>query len=203
MNRTATLRSAGDVATAPRTTMTCLGPTLSRVPTRAGVAAAPPLRPGSQDTLAPAIVPRSALRASSRESARSGSSRWYGIEPGRARSPTSRLGIPKSPEKSGNRTASGSTRGGPRRTARPRPMARERGERGVFRRSAQEDRGNEVEHRVAPGRCEEETGEQEAHRLRLRGNVGDQDRKEAREGGLRRKDQGRHVVHVKPGRETR
>ena len=82
-------------------------------------------------------------------------------------------------------------------------MAGERGEGGVFRRSAQEDRGDEIEHRVAPGCGEEETGEQEAHRLRLRGNVRDQDRKEAREGGLRRKDQGRHVVHVKPGRQTR
>src|SRR6266581_4482603 len=202
------------------------------------------------------------------------------MDPGRARSPTSRLGMPKSPEKSGNRTASGSTRGGPRRTARPRPpasawtqtarisrrtrlrprhseartaprakavrqtdrigqeeaernqcedrerapqqratrgeghrfralpdqeepMAGERRERRVLRWCAQEDRGNEVEHRVAPGCCEKKTGEEEAHRLWLRGNVGDQGRKEACEGGLRREDQGRHVVHVKPGRKPR
>ncbi len=82
-------------------------------------------------------------------------------------------------------------------------MTRERGERGVFRWRAQEDRRNEVEDRVAPGRCEQKTGEQDAHRLRLGGNVRDQDHKEAREDGLRRKDQGRHVVHVKSGRQAR
>src|SRR2546425_998633 len=123
MKRTATLRRAVDVETAPNTTMNCLGPTFFRVPTEARVAAAPPPRPGSHDTLAPAIVPRSALRASSGDRARRGSTRWYGIEPGRARNPRSRLGMPKSPEKSGKRTASGSTRLGPRRTAIPRPAA--------------------------------------------------------------------------------
>ena len=81
-------------------------------------------------------------------------------------------------------------------------MTGEGGECGVLRRSAQEDRGNEVEHRVTPRRCEEKTGEQEAHRLRLGGDVRDQDRKEARKGGLRGEDQSRHVVHVKPGRQT-
>src|SRR2546428_5817471 len=123
MKRTAALRRAVDVETAPNTTMNWLGPTLFRVPSEARVAAAPPLRPGSHDTLAPAIVPRRALRASSRDTARSGSTRWYGIEPGRARNPRSRLGMPKRPEKSGKRTASGSTRLGPRRAAIPRPAA--------------------------------------------------------------------------------
>jgi len=63
-------------------------------------------------------------------------------------------------------------------------MTRERGECGVLGRSAQEDRGDEVEHRMAPCGCEEKTGEQEAHRLRLDGDVRDQDREEAREGRL-------------------
>src|SRR5256886_15442287 len=82
-------------------------------------------------------------------------------------------------------------------------MTRERGECGVLGRSAKEDRGKEVEHRMAPWGCEEKTGEQEALRLRLGGDLRDQDRQEAREGGLRGEDQGRHVVHVKPGRQTR
>src|SRR5947208_16526835 len=82
------------------------------------------------------------------------------------------------------------------------PVTGEGGECGVLRRSAQADRGNEVEHRVSPRRCEEKTGEQEANRLRLGGDVRGQDRPEAPKGGLRGEDQSRHAVTGKPGRTT-
>src|SRR6266487_5890628 len=98
MYRTATLRSAVELDTAPSTTMNWDGPVDLRTRSEAIVAAAPPLRPGSQDTLAPARVPRIADRTSSRLIGRSGSRRWNGIVPGRALMPTIRLGTPKRSE---------------------------------------------------------------------------------------------------------
>ena len=77
------------------------------------------------------------------------------------------------------------------------------GEGRVFRRRAEEHGRDEVEDRVAPGGREEETGQQEAHRLRLGREVRDQGRNEARPCGLRCQDEGRHIVGVKSGRQSR
>src|SRR6266508_2574569 len=75
MYRTATLRRAVELDTAPSTTMNCDGPVDLRTRKEAKVAAAPPLKPGSHETLAPASVPRIDERMSSRLIARSGSTR--------------------------------------------------------------------------------------------------------------------------------
>src|SRR6267143_2375144 len=124
MNRTATLNRAVDEETAPRTIMNWCGPPLFLPPTDASVAAAPPLSPGSQDTAAPAAVPRSAHRASSRDRDRKDSNHWAGIPPDGPRRPTSRVGRPKSPEKRGNRTGFGSSGRAPRKVTIPRTAAR-------------------------------------------------------------------------------
>src|SRR6266508_3840354 len=123
MYRTATLRSAVELDTAPRTTMNCDGPVDLRTRREAKVAAAPPLRPGSQETLAPASVPRIEERTSVRLIARRGSSRCSGIEPGLALNPMSKLGIPKRPENNGNRITPASSGVGPRNVATPRAPA--------------------------------------------------------------------------------
>src|SRR2546427_5830847 len=57
--------------------------------------------------------------------------------------------------------------------------------------------------RVAPRGREEETGQQKAHRLRLGRDVRDEGRNEARPRGLCCQDEGRHVVDVKSGRQSR
>src|SRR5437016_5186428 len=82
MKSTVTLSREVDEETAPSTIMNWCGPLRFRPPTDARVAAAPPLSPGSQDTAAPAAVPRRAQRASARQNARRDSTRGWGIRPG-------------------------------------------------------------------------------------------------------------------------
>src|SRR5207249_9844943 len=120
----ATLRTPVDEDTAPRTTRNWLGGTGFRAPTEASVAAAPPLRPGSQEIAAPARVPRRALLASSRDKPRRGSSRCGGSPPNGEARPRRSPGIPNRPENRGKRTIEGSIGIDPRKVAIPRTPAR-------------------------------------------------------------------------------
>src|SRR5213592_5223768 len=105
MKSTAALRRPVDADTAPRTIMNCPGPARFRLPIDARVAAAPPLRPGSQEIAAPAAVPRNALRASPHDRRRRLSMRCAGIRPEALRRLMKSVGSPKRPEKRGNTPA--------------------------------------------------------------------------------------------------
>src|SRR3990170_1857045 len=121
MKSTPTLRIAVDDDVAPRRSMKGLGPEVLLEVREARAAAAPPLRPGSQETAAPARTPRTTVDPG--RATRTGPSRWGGTSEGGSRADRIRPGSPKRPAKSGNRAPSAGRPDGPRRAATPRAPA--------------------------------------------------------------------------------